>query len=59
MKDETCAYCMTWDDPSLMDAYGIPLAELDNSNLILFKEQSHPGRVRSRQAARGRHLRPL
>ena len=45
MKDETCAYCMTWDDPSLMDAYGIPLAELDNSNLILFKEQSHPGRV--------------
>ena len=25
MKDETCAYCMTWDDPSLMDAYGIPL----------------------------------
>ncbi len=45
MKDEKCAYCMAWDDPSLMDAYGIPLAELENSNLILFKEQSHPGRV--------------
>jgi len=44
MKDEKCAYCTAWDDPSLMDAYGIPLAELENSNLILFKEQSHPGR---------------
>lgn len=45
MKDETCSYCMTWDDPSIMDGFGIPLKELDNSHFILFKEQSHPGRV--------------
>lgn len=45
MKDKSCAYCMTWDDPSLMDAFGIPLKELDHSYLILFKEQSHLGRV--------------
>ena len=36
-----CGYCMGGD---LLDAFGIPICELSVSTLILFKEQSHPGR---------------
>lgn len=36
-----CGYCMGGE---LLDAYGIPICELSVSSLILFKEQSHPGR---------------
>lgn len=41
MKDQNCAYCMRGD---LLDAFGIYICELSVSTLILFKEQSHPGR---------------
>ena len=41
MKDENCGYCMRGD---LLDAFGIYICELSVSTLILFKEQSHPGR---------------
>ncbi len=44
MKDQNCAYCMREDNPNLMDAFGIFICELSVSSLILFKEQSHPGR---------------
>ena len=44
MKDQNCAYCMRQDDPALLDAFGIFICELSVSSLILFKEQSHPGR---------------
>ena len=36
-----CGYCMGGE---LLDAYGIPICELSVSSLILFREQSHPGR---------------
>ena len=36
-----CGYCMGGE---LLDAFGIPICELSVSRLILFKEQSHPGR---------------
>ena len=36
-----CGYCMGGE---LLDAFGIPVCELSVSQLILFKEQSHPGR---------------
>ena len=42
MKDKNCAYCMEND---LLDAFGIPICDLPASKLVLFKEQSHPGRV--------------
>ncbi len=42
MKDQNCAYCMGGE---LLDKFGIPIAELSVSSLILFKEQSKPGRV--------------
>ena len=41
MKDQHCAYCMRGE---LLDAVGIVICELSVSTLILFKEQSHPGR---------------
>lgn len=41
MKDQNCGYCMRG---GLLDAFGIYICELSVSTLILFKEQSHPGR---------------
>ena len=41
MKDVNCAYCMGGE---LLDKFGIPICDLDVSQLILFKEQSKPGR---------------
>ena len=41
MKDTNCAYCMGGE---LLDKFGIPICDLDVSQLILFKEQSNPGR---------------
>ena len=41
MKDQNCAYCMRGE---LLDAFGIYICDLSVSTLILFKEQSHPGR---------------
>ncbi len=41
MKDENCGYCMRG---GLLEKFGIFICELDVSSLILFKEQSHPGR---------------
>lgn len=37
-----CAYCA---EGKALDAFGIKICELPMSKLILFKEQSHPGRV--------------
>ena len=42
MKDNNCAYCMGGD---LLAKFGIPICDLQVSSLILFKEQSKPGRV--------------
>ena len=42
MKDTSCGYCMGGE---VLAAYGIPICDLQVSQLILFKEQSHPGRV--------------
>lgn len=41
MKDCNCSYCMRGE---LLDAFGIYICDLSVSTLILFKEQSHPGR---------------
>ena len=41
MKDQNCGYCMRGE---LLDAFGIFICDLSVSTLILFKEQSHPGR---------------
>lgn len=41
MKDGSCGYCMRGE---LLDAFGIYICDLSVSTLILFKEQSHPGR---------------
>ena len=41
MKDQNCGYCMRGE---LLDAFGIYICALNVSTLILFKEQSHPGR---------------
>ena len=41
MKDTNCGYCMRGE---LLDAFGIYICELSVSTLILFKEQSKPGR---------------
>ncbi len=41
MKDSHCGYCMRGE---LLDAFGIYICDLSVSTLILFKEQSHPGR---------------
>lgn len=42
MFDENCSYCA---EGELLDAFGIKICELPASKVILFKEQSHPGRV--------------
>lgn len=42
MKDNNCAYCMGGE---LLDKFGIKICDLSVSQLILFKEQSKPGRV--------------
>ncbi len=44
MKDQNCAYCMREEKPELLDAFGVYICDLSVSSLILFKEQSHPGR---------------
>ncbi len=44
MKDQNCAYCMWEEKGELLDAFGIYICDLSVSSLILFKEQSHPGR---------------
>ena len=41
MKDQNCGYCMKNE---LLDEFGIFICDLKVSMLILFKEQSHPGR---------------
>ena len=41
MKDSNCGYCMRGE---LLDKFGIFICELEVSSLILFKEQSKPGR---------------
>lgn len=41
MKDINCAYCMQGE---LLDKFGIHVCDLKVSKLILFKEQSKPGR---------------
>ncbi|MCR5109186.1 MAG: HIT family protein [Lachnospiraceae bacterium] len=41
MYDENCSYCA---EGELLDAFGIKIAELPMSKVILFKEQSHKGR---------------
>ena len=42
MKDQNCGYCMGGE---LLEKFGIKICDLQVSQLILFKEQSHPGRV--------------
>lgn len=42
MLDCNCGYCMGGD---ILSGFGIKICDLDVSQLILFKEQSHPGRV--------------
>ena len=42
MKDVNCGYCMRGE---LLDKFGIFICDLRVSSLILFKEQSKPGRV--------------
>ena len=44
MKDKTCAYCMRGEYDELLEQFGIYICDLSVSSLILFKEQSHPGR---------------
>ncbi|MBQ4537428.1 MAG: HIT family protein [Lachnospiraceae bacterium] len=41
MKDVNCGYCMRGE---ILEKFGIFICELDVSSLILFKEQSKPGR---------------
>ena len=41
IKDPGCGYCMRGE---LLEKFGIYICDLDVSTLILFKEQSHPGR---------------
>ncbi len=40
--DENCSYCA---EGKLLDAFGIKICELPMSKVILFREQSHRGRV--------------
>ena len=42
MIHEDCSYCA---DGALLDAFGIKIGELPMSKVILFKEQSHRGRM--------------
>lgn len=41
MKDSNCGYCVGGEP---LAKFGIKICDLDVSQLILFKEQSHPGR---------------
>ena len=41
MKDPNCGYCMRGE---LLEKFGLYVCDLSVSTLILFKEQSHPGR---------------
>lgn len=41
MKDCNCGYCVGGEP---LAVFGIKICDLDVSQLILFKEQSHPGR---------------
>lgn len=41
MKDTNCGYCMRGE---LLDKFGIFICDLQVSSLILFREQSKPGR---------------
>ena len=41
IKGDNCGYCQ---GGALLDAFGIKICDLEVSQLILFKEQSHPGR---------------
>ena len=41
MKDQNCGYCV---GGAPLAAFGIKICDLTVSQLILFKEQSHPGR---------------
>lgn len=41
MKDNNCGYCQGGE---LLDKFGIRICDLDVSQLILFREQSKPGR---------------
>ena len=41
MKGENCGYCQ---GGALLAEFGIKICDLGVSQLILFKEQSHPGR---------------
>ena len=41
MKDMNCGYCAGGE---VLAKFGIPICHLEVSDLILFKEQSHPGR---------------
>ena len=41
MEKMNCSYC---DEGELLDQFGIKICELPMSKIILFKEQSHPGR---------------
>ena len=41
MKDQNCGYCVGGEQ---LAKFGIKICDLDVSQLILFKEQSHPGR---------------
>lgn len=41
MKDQNCGYCMRGE---LLEKFGIYVCDLDVSSLVLFKEQSKPGR---------------
>lgn len=42
MLDQNCAYCMKGD---LVVKFGYFCCEMESSNVYIFKEQSHPGRV--------------
>ena len=42
MKDCKCGYCMGGE---ILAGFGIKICDLSASQLILFKEQSHPGRI--------------
>ncbi len=41
-KDANCGYCVEGD---LLGAFGIKICDLEHSIVVLFKEQSHPGRL--------------
>lgn len=42
LKDENCSYCV---EGELLGSFGIKICDLAVSKVVLFKEQSHKGRV--------------